>query len=116
MWFIRQLLRLRYSIHVKGTIPKTDSYLFVFSSLSSQLDPLLIASVLPNFSSSCHPRKIVTMRWLERLYQLLGWSPLPDREKASSSFAKRCFFRSLKPVIDYLQLHRSPEQEFQGCV
>ncbi len=107
MWFIRQLLRLRYSIHVKGTIPKTDSYLFVFSSLSSQLDPLLIASVLPNFSSSCHPRKIVTMRWLERLYQLLGWSPLPDREKASSSFAKRCFFRSLKPVIDYLQLHRS---------
>jgi len=112
MWLVRLLLSLRYSIKIKGNIPKTDDSLFVFTTLSSQLDPLLIASVLPFPTTCCHPRETVTMKWLARLYQFLGWSPLPDREKAISFFSRRKLFRLLNQLVEHLQ----PKHAYLFCL
>ena len=102
MRLLRLLLRLRYSLHIKGAVPKSFQPIFVFGTLSSQLDPLLMAAVLPGRTISCHPDQIITMPWLARLYRYTGWLPLPDWDKVISSFAARRFARALSQIKEHL--------------
>jgi long-chain-fatty-acid--[acyl-carrier-protein] ligase len=103
MWLLRLLLTLRYRIHREGSLPKTSRPIIIFSSLSSQIDPLLIASVLPCSSISSHPQEAITQPWLRSFYRYLGWDPLPDWDGSRSPFARRRFSRALQRFLAKVQ-------------
>lgn len=102
MRLVRFLLRLRYRIKIIGEIPHTLQPTIVFCSLTSQLDPWLIASIFSRKAISCHPQQATTISWLHRMYRFLGWHPLPDLKNVKSSFFRRKFFRSFLLLQDQI--------------
>jgi acyl carrier protein len=116
MWLLRLLLRLRYSIRIDGAVDRSTRPLIVFGSLSSQIDPLLIAAYLPCKARFFHPENIVTMQWLSFIYRFLGWSPLPLWERKQSSFALRRFSRKLAEIKQSLRPKKASLFFLSGCL